>query len=564
MNKPIHSALEAIKAKYVEKIKTELPEQVAQFKSGSDDSRLIDLKNYLHKIAGSGGSFGFAEITHLGQAAESIAAELITHPSSNSEKKFDYLETLLNRLLDIVSTMEFDTSSNSHSTPEPITAQQITAAESDLSVDNKSGPLKVWVLDADESLASQLHEQLSSFGFDVDCFLCFDTFKKSLERSQPDFLIADVRLEGDLDFYQCMEKNRITLHATELIMMSAFDDFFARIKAVRAGALNYLHKPLNAARLASFIREHQMTAAIVPERILLIDDDTVLSELYQAQLESAGMQVHNLSDPTKVITVIQEYQPDLILIDLYMPDYSGMELASVIRQFDNFTSLPIVYVSSETNNERKNIALSKGADEFLTKPISKEILITTVKQRVKRARQIETMISKDSLTGLLKHSAIKDAVTQEVSRASRTNQTLCVCMLDIDRFKTVNDSYGHSIGDTVIASLATLLTQRVRLTDHVGRYGGEEFMLVMPACNAHDAHTILEDIRQRFSTIRFSAGEENFKCTVSAGYVEFAPGELLTSVDALVERADSALYHAKNTGRNRVVRSTEDNYVARA
>ncbi|MGM0631531.1 MAG: GGDEF domain-containing protein, partial [Pseudomonadota bacterium] len=172
--------------------------------------------------------------------------------------------------------------------------------------------------------------------------------------------------------------------------------------------------------------------------------------------------------------------------------------------------------------------------------------------RVHRARVLEQLISKDGLTGLLKHAAIKEHATHELERARRDGGVLSIVMLDIDHFKRVNDTYGHATGDTVIASLATLLRHRFRKTDIVGRYGGEEFMIILPNTNESDTFDVVDGIRKVFSEMEFTAQGETFYCTLSAGCICSEDFSSKASVSELIEAADKALYVSKNNGRNQV------------
>lgn len=550
MNESLQAKLGQMKRVYVEQLKKTLPVELAKYQQTNgaltESDALNELSRYLHKLAGSGGSFGLPQITTLSKAAEHVANEIAADAKTENQDKKQQLQRLLDDLQSHVQALTENSGATKLASLAPGSAQ----AHSDK---DNSKPPTLWLLDDDHHLLNGLYEQMVSFGFDVRIFSQFVDFKSALHASEPDFIIADVNLDNGLDFYQAAEHYSIKLHSAGLIMLSSFDDFSARIKAVRAGAVAYLQKPVDSTRLANLVREQHLGSEFKPERVLLIDDDTELAELYKAQLEAAGMQVVNLTDPTKVITAIQEHQPELVLIDLYMPEYNGMELAALIRQFDAFASMPIVYLSSEADTLRQSEALEKGADDFLTKPISARSLVAALRQRVRRARQLQALISKDSLTGLLKHSSIKDALSNELSRAFRNKEPLCASMLDIDHFKRVNDNYGHAVGDTVIASLATLLTQRLRQSDHIGRYGGEEFMLVMPACRQDAAQKILDDIRERFEAIQFVAGSEVFNCTLSAGYLVVQPDdEKSPSTESIIERADAALYVSKNNGRNQV------------
>ena len=158
-------------------------------------------------------------------------------------------------------------------------------------------------------------------------------------------------------------------------------------------------------------------------------------------------------------------------------------------------------------------------------------------------------MSQDSLTGLLKHASFKNRLSQEVDRARRQGKPLAVAMVDIDLFKQVNDTWGHPMGDQVIKTLAHLLRQRLRRQDVIGRYGGEEFGVVLPECTLADAVHLMDDIRQRFSEIRFILEGQSFNVTLSAGVVS---SETVPKAPDLLALADTALYEAKHSGRNQV------------
>jgi diguanylate cyclase (GGDEF)-like protein len=162
---------------------------------------------------------------------------------------------------------------------------------------------------------------------------------------------------------------------------------------------------------------------------------------------------------------------------------------------------------------------------------------------------------RDSLTGLLNHSALKEHLGHEVARARRNKLPLAVAMVDIDFFKHVNDSYGHPVGDKVIRALSRLLQQRLRRADIIGRYGGEEFAVVMPGSTAAAAAAVLDQVRSAFAGIRHYAGHQEFTVTLSAGVAQLDDA---ANADALLARADEALYQAKHGGRNRVVPAGTD------
>jgi diguanylate cyclase (GGDEF)-like protein len=246
---------------------------------------------------------------------------------------------------------------------------------------------------------------------------------------------------------------------------------------------------------------------------------------------------------------LSAFEPDLVLMDVQLRDYSGVTLARLIRYEPRWLGLPIVYLSSEDNPENQLDALSKGADEFLVKPVTDDYLVRSVRIRCYRARQLSDLMNRDSLTGLLKHSLIKQEVDRELARCRRAGHTSCVVMLDLDHFKRVNDTWGHGQGDIVIRTLANLLRNRLRESDVIGRYGGEEFLLILPDCEPAVAVKLIEAIGKSFAELVFWAGDDSFQVTLSAGVALI--NDFPVS-DQAIEAADQALYQRKRGGRNGV------------
>nr|WP_280338112.1 diguanylate cyclase [Salinicola acroporae] len=170
---------------------------------------------------------------------------------------------------------------------------------------------------------------------------------------------------------------------------------------------------------------------------------------------------------------MRDFVPDLALIDINMPGCSGPELARLIRFDDDWLRIPLVYLSAESDVQRQAQALAQAGDDFLVKPIADVALVAAVTARAQRSRQLSQALACDGLTGLIKHPAIKELIEIEQSRTQRSGAEACVVMIDIDRFKSINDTYGHGTGDYVIRLLANLLRQRLRRVDHIGRYGGK-------------------------------------------------------------------------------------------
>jgi diguanylate cyclase (GGDEF)-like protein len=203
-----------------------------------------------------------------------------------------------------------------------------------------------------------------------------------------------------------------------------------------------------------------------------------------------------------------------------------------------YVSIPIVFLSSETCVKRQLVAMRMGGDDFLTKPIQPDHLVSSVAIRAERMRVIRTFMERDSLTGLYNRSMSEEHLELAVMRAHRSGRSLAFAMLDIDGFKKINDTYGHPTGDRVIVTLARLLQQRLRKTDIIGRFGGEEFAVVLPDTDPEAACEVLDQIRQSFAVVRHAYATGEFSVTFSCGIAAYPRhGDVSTLCDA----ADKAL-----------------------
>ena len=417
-----------------------------------------------------------------------------------------------------------------------------------IGTDNRS----VYFLESESGLGEALVADLEPFGYRVSPFQGMNALSRALDSEVPAAAILDVSFPRDLRALAGLaaDVRAAGRRSLPLLLVSNAEDPDARLAAVRAGGDAFLTKPLNVVSLVDQLDRLTWRQPAVPYRVLVVDDDELICRRYALVLRHAGIEVAAASTAAKAMDLLESFQPELILLDLYMPGCSGLELAKVIRQHDAYLGTPIVFVSAEEDVTRQFDALRIGADDFLTKPVSDERLIAWVRIRASRARALTALMDQDSLTGLLVHTRIKEQLASDVARAQRDDRPLSFAMIDVDHFKQVNDLFGHMLGDHVLKSLARLLRQRLRQADTVGRYGGEEFALILPGCTVEDAGVVLEEVRQRFESLSHGRGSEDFQTTFSAG-VAGVPG----AADApdLIKAADAALYQAKRAGRNRVV-----------
>ncbi|WP_269533820.1 diguanylate cyclase [Chitinimonas sp. BJYL2] len=368
--------------------------------------------------------------------------------------------------------------------------------------------------------------------------------------AEPGVLLLDTRQQPAEQLTSSIAVLRARFEAATLIAVDVAPAFRNLQQLLAAGCDQCLVAGTPAANLLGRIIELSGSEDEDTYRVLVVEDSITASKLIQRTLRENGIDSEAIINPAEVLGALQRYQPDLILMDMYMPDCTGVEAARVVRQHPEFLSIPIIYLSGETDVALQIDALRLGGDQFLTKPFNPVILNAVVKSKIERYRLLRRSMFHDSLTGLLNHTSSKQRLDAAVAMASAAETPLAVAMIDIDHFKQVNDRYGHPIGDQIIRSLAWLLKQRLRNSDVIGRYGGEEFLVGLPGATTEQAFDVLDRIRRDFAQIRHAFGDSTFTSSFSAGVAGFPN---LNTGEALVKDADVALYEAKRGGRNRVV-----------
>ncbi|CAN5788952.1 diguanylate cyclase [soil metagenome] len=314
-----------------------------------------------------------------------------------------------------------------------------------------------------------------------------------------------------------------------------------------------------------------MTERSVPEtepgRILVVDDNQDNIEIIATRLRFRGYEILEASDGAQALAHVRDSAPDLILLDVMLPDIDGYEISRRIKGSEDLPFIPIILVTARDSTQDKVAGLDAGADDYLTKPINFPELEARVRSmlRIKRLqdeleeknRELERLSISDGLTGLYNHRHIHELLAEEYERVARTHDCMSVAMFDLDRFKTVNDTYGHQPGDRVLVEFSDILRNTARDIDRLGRYGGEEFIALMPETCIEDAAVFVERVRREVSRHHFDIGrDEPLHMTTSAGVATY-PHDLVDSVETLVRLADEALYTAKATGRDRIVRFDE-------
>lgn len=504
--------------------------------------RRATLHRLLHNLTGAAGTFGYHELSSEARILEQTLKTWLSEDDRGHPLPIDALPGLQAGFSRVRQLAE-----NAGHIPAP---ELPFAVETGLS-QAEERKRHIFIVDDDRLAGENLAVQLAHFGYSCRVLANLNCLVEEIHREIPDAVIMDITFPGGrLVGAEQMRTLQASLpRKLPVVFLSVNADIDARLAAVRAGADAYFTKPVDINPMVDRLDLLTLREVAEAYRILVVDDQVSMSLFHATILRSAGMEVAVCNDPLKVLERLPEFRPELIVMDIYMPGCSGVELAQVIRQQDTYVNLPIVFLSSESDSERQLEAIQSGGDEYLVKPIQPRHLISAVSVRAARYRVLMSMLQRDSLTGLYNHTASKEALARELSLARRNRSPLSLVMLDIDHFKRVNDRYGHPVGDQVIRSLARLLKQRLRSGDIVGRYGGEEFVVIMPGSAAAQAAKVVDQLRESFSQIAQNSQLGPFHSSFSAGLAQFPDQD---DAEGLFDAADQALYRAKAQGRNQV------------
>ena len=504
----------------------------AQLQKDWDLAKLHDFHREVHSLCGSAGTYGYIELSKIAREME-LFLKTILNVTALNEVNQKTISAFLKQLKSKV-TLEL-----SHKMP-------LLETESDPLIENKC----IYIMEQDEALVQQLIDGLKQLGFNSYPISNIDMLRIATKEKPPIAMFIDTCYLDSKSTEVILNIQKESTNPIILFCILPNAEILPRLDAMRAGSQAFFQKPIDLPSLIQVFNQKCNMTSSEAYRILIVDDSKSLTDYYSLILRQVGMIVHAINNPLDLFKELEEFQPDLLLMDIYMPECTGLELAAVLRQETSYTKIPIIFLSTEEDNDKKLFAISLGVDDFLTKPISPQHLISAVRSRSKRANILNYYMTTDSLTGLLNHSSILKQLTVELTRAKQAKVPLSFIMLDIDNFKKVNDQYGHPVGDLVIKKLATTLLTSLRGIDIVGRYGGEEFVLIMLGSTLEDSASIVNNLRVNFSKCYFKVDNKEFCVTFSAG-ISCYDGTS-DSPSLIVDQADQALYKAKQLGRNQV------------
>jgi two-component system cell cycle response regulator len=449
---------------------------------------------------------------------------------------------------------------------------------------------RVLVVDDVPANVKLLEARLSAEYFDVVTAMSGAEALAICERAECDLVLLDVMMPDMDGFEVCrrLKKGQLT-HHIPVVMVTALDQPSDRVKGLEAGADDFLTKPVSdvalIARVRSLARLKLMTDELrmravtsrdigleSPEReavaeagrngaILIVDDRPASAERLVGMLQGEH-RVEVEADPNEALFHAAEGNFDLMIVSLALANFDGLRLCSQVRSLERTRNVAILAVADADNNTRLVRGLEIGVNDYLTRPVDKNELKARVRTQIRKKRYTERlrdnvqmsieMAITDALTGLYNRRYMETHVGTLVEQATARDKPLTVLILDIDYFKAINDSWGHDAGDDVLREFALRIRKAIRGIDLACRYGGEEFVVVMPETDMAVATMVAERLRRRIASEPFSIqqGARTIEVTISVGLAALGRDDTAATV---LKRADQALYRAKRDGRNRVV-----------
>ncbi len=481
-----------------------------------------------HRLAGSGGSYGFPRVTEIARSMEHwIVSE--TPPTPADADRFDQAVEELGTAFDEVPVI----------VPPPTVLGRIPGFG-----------YRALLLMGESGLRSQLVDSLGEAGFLV-VFRSDATDPWNVPPSErPDLVVIGTDIDSDplktAHYWSAVpspDRPRAVVLADPANMIdrlhgaAAGVDAFFGLNALPRGLVQY------ARALAQI--------GAKPASVMVVEDDPSQAQLCATWLREISADVTTFGSAQAARNALLHEAPDIVLLDIDLPDIDGYALARLMRQDPRLALVPIVFLTARQTLADRMAGLRAGADDFLAKPVDRDHLLQLVLTRTERGRRVRELVHRDGLTGALNHATLMSELDHAISFSARHGEALSFLMLDLDHFKRVNDTHGHMVGDQVLMHTASVFRNNIRGSDMLGRYGGEEFGIILRRCPPANARAIAEKLRAALeATPMRNSGGDDIQVKVSIGVASY-PGSGSSAAE-VAAAADAALYRAKSSGRNRV------------
>ncbi|HEY2259118.1 MAG TPA: response regulator [Solirubrobacteraceae bacterium] len=478
-----------------------------------------------HKLAGSVGTFGFVAASEHARALE------LGLGAPEGPARAD-----LRRLAEHVVALRRELGAERNGSPPTSTP----VAQAD-------GAVALIVVDDDRERGRSLLAAADARGVRALLAADLESARRLIDEAAPEVVLLKLSIQGvtgpALRFLAEVSVER------PVMTLTGAEEEIDRVEVARHGGRGFLAPSLEPSEIIAAALDLRERVRVRGTRILAVDDDAVVLGLLRSVLGEADFTVATCQDPTQFWERLEEVSPDLVVLDFDMPKISGPDLCRAVRNDSRWAGLPVIFLTSRLGPDSVRTVFDAGADDYLSKPFVGPEVVARIGNRLERVRLYRALAETDVLTGLPNRRRALESLGALLRMAARQQQPASLAVLDVDRFKSINDTHGHLGGDAVLRELGAVLRQFFRGEDVVGRWGGDELVVGMYGLGNADARErlgeLVEDVRGR----RFHSGR--IAVTLSIGVAEYPTQG--SDIDQLYRAADAALYRAKVAGRDRVV-----------
>lgn len=525
----------------------------------------------VHALAGSLGSFGFREATTNCRKIENVF-------QANPALSTQHIAQLKSCAALLQQTMErsSEASENVDFAPQTTSARGFVLEPVSVRLSDEPSseqPYSMLIIESHENYDRDWLQTLASMSarhqIQVSVVSNIAQAQQTIIQQSPKIVVFD--LDGAVNLpdsnsaeFQLLAELQASYPPVPVLILTAAASFENRVKMARLGVTGLLQVPVTPTEVVETAMQILQKSVPLAGKLLIVDDDLAMLTLLQVLLQPWGFQLQVLSEPQRFWQILEDFEPDLVLLDAKMPDLSGFDLCQVLRSAPRWQDLPVLFMSGYTDAATIQQVFASGADDYIRKPIVAPELVARVLGWLKRAHLQRLQANVDSLTGVANRRKSTQSLNRLLKLAQRQRQALCFALIDFDHFKQINDSYGHPVGDRILRRFGESLRSTFRAEDVVGRWGGEEFIVGLYGVSRQEGAQRLEAFlrawqQEQFAVVKIVADEKpadtrlesqthGLSATFTAGIAAYP--EDADDLQGLYWIADEALYKAKAAGRN--------------
>ncbi|MGF1674657.1 MAG: response regulator [Rivularia sp. (in: cyanobacteria)] len=430
--------------------------------------------------------------------------------------------------------------------------QAVVVQSQETLIESHESQTRLLIVDQDKEFIDNLVEAATAQGLQTAIALNVKLAKDSLQRVRPDIILLAISIDS-IDEFLFLEEMSNLVPPIPVLIFTDQELSTDRVALARRKSQGFFHKTISPNRVLETVNQILKPAKQTEAKVMVVDDDRMTLRLVQTILEPWGIQVTTLSDSRQFWEQLRSAKPDLLILDVQMPNIDGIELCQLLRNDSQWAWLPIVFLTGQRDTDTIQQVFSAGADDFINKPVVAPELVTRIFNRLERTRLLREQAEINPLTGLPNRQRSTQDLERLLHLANQYQQCFCLAVLTIDNLQKINRNYGHGFGDKILRRLAFLLRKELRTEDIVSSWNGGEFLIGMYGISRGYGVEWLAEILEMFRLIDFEVDRETIHISFSAGITQYP--EDGTDIQTLYQSAASTMEKTKKFGGNCVLPS---------